>query len=232
MIKIEIWSDVLCPFCFIGYRNLQRALEQFEGAEKVEITWHSFLLNPDMKTDLSVDSATALARAKGQSVEWARQVQQQVADMGQQSGVEFRFDKSITASSLRAHHLIQFAKQHDVAEKVEVALFEAHFQNGENIDSPDLLVKIGAEAGLEKETVLQALEDPKFAAAIDSDVYQARTMGVQGVPFFLFNEKYAVRGAQPADTFLQVLKQVGQESLKEETSSDNDLSCDTDSKSC
>lgn len=203
--KVEIWSDVMCPFCYIGKRRFEAALAQFDDAANVEINWKSFQLNPTLKTDPSISIHQYLANAKGWDLEYAQQVNQQVTEMAEGEGLTYNFDRAIVANSFNAHRLIQLAKQHGLGGAAEEALFKAYFTEGKNIDDYETLINIGTAIGLPAEEIKQMLDTNSFADAINADINEAQALGIRGVPFFVIDRKYAVSGAQPTEVFLQAL---------------------------
>lgn len=205
--KVEIWSDVMCPFCYIGKRRFEKALEQFEYAEDVQVEWKSFQLNPNMETDPDLNINDYLADAKGWSPEQARQMNQRVTDMAAEIGLEYNMDQAVVANSFDAHRFVQFAKTLDKGDQAEEALFRAYFTEGKNIADFDILVDLASNIGLDTDDTLEMLESDQFTNAVKHDIQIASSMNIQGVPFFLFDRKFAVSGAREIDVFLKALKQ-------------------------
>lgn len=208
MIKIDIWSDVRCPFCFIGKRHLENALEKFDGKEHVEVEWHSFQLDPNLKTQPELSTIEYFKQTKGVSEDQARQMLSLAKNMALESGLETDLENLILANSYRAHQVIQLAKEKGLANEVKEALFKAHFSEAKNIDDVEALVEIAKNLGLSEDEVRKALQDEVYTYAVKQDEMQARNYGVGGVPFFVFNNKYSVSGAQPVETFLEVLEKI------------------------
>lgn len=204
----------MCPFCYIGKRRFEKALAQFPHREKVSIEWKSFQLNPAMQTDPDTNINEYLAEIKGWSIDYARQVNAQVTQMAAEEGLQYDFDKAIVANSLNAHRLVQLAKTDDKGSEMEERLFKAYFTEGKNIDDPAELQRIGTATGLDEEAVSKLLESDQYTDKVQQDIYEAQQIGVRGVPFFLFNERYAVSGAQPVETFLATLNKAWQEGEK------------------
>ncbi|HEU5148072.1 MAG TPA: DsbA family oxidoreductase [Chryseosolibacter sp.] len=209
--KIDIWSDVRCPFCYIGKRKFERALEKFEHRAKVQVVWHSFQLDPQLKTQTEVHAYDYLAKVKGITYEQAVEMHERVIDIGAEVDINFAFDRVIVANSFNAHRLIQLAKVKDVADAAEEALFKAHFVEGKNIDDQEVLVHIGEELSIPVDEVRTMLLSEDFAAEVQKDESLARSIGIRGVPFFILMDKYAVSGAQAPETFLQALTKVWNE---------------------
>jgi len=208
--KVEIWSDVMCPFCYIGKRNFELALKEFPQKEQVEIEWKSFQLNPAMVTDPSKNINEFLAEHKGIAVAQAKQMNDRVTEMAREVGLHYDFDKAIVANSFDAHRLSHFAKKHGVQNAVEELLFKAYFTEGKNTADHEILIAIAVEAGLNSEEARTMLASNQFADDVNSDIYEAQQVGARGVPFFVFDYKYAVSGAQPSELFLQVLNRASE----------------------
>lgn len=204
--KVEIWSDVVCPFCYIGKRKFEAALAQFANADEVELVWHSFLLDPDLKSDGKTSPYEYLAERKGMSVEQSKQMHQQVTGMAKEVGLDYHFENAIVANSIDAHRLLQLAKQHGFGDAAKEQLFKAYFIDGKNIGSHETLQAIGESIGLDAATVADVLASNAYLAEVQADVAEAQRIGVRGVPFFVFDRKYAISGAQPAEAFLGALQ--------------------------
>jgi len=211
MIHIEIWSDVMCPFCYIGKRRFEEALAQFPGKNSVDITWKSFQLNPNMVTDPKKNINQFLAEHKGISVTQAKQMNDRVTEMARGVGLLYDFDKAIVANSFDAHRLSHFAKQHGKQDAMEERLFKAYFTEGRNTADHKTLIQLAAEIGLDATEVRTMLSGDNFSDDVERDIYEAQQVGAQGVPFFVFNNKYALSGAQPSQLFLQVLNKIAEE---------------------
>lgn len=212
--KIEIWSDVMCPFCYIGKRKFEKALAQFEHKDKIEIEWKSYQLNPDMVTDPTKNIDTYLAEAKGMPLEKAKQLNAHVTQMAKDNGLTYNFDKAIVANSFNAHRFSHFAKSKNLQDAAEERLFKAYFTEGKNTDDVETLIQLGSEIGLDKIETKKMLESNDFSDAVREDIYEAQQINVSGVPFFVFDRKYAISGAQESQVFLSALKTAYAESLE------------------
>lgn len=208
--KVEIWSDVMCPFCYIGKRKFEQALEQFLERNSVEIEWKSFQLNPGMKTDPSKNINQFLAEHKGISVAQAKLMNDRVTEMAREVGLHYDFDKAIVANSFAAHRLSHYAKKYGKQDAMEERLFKAYFTEGKNTADHETLIQLAGEVGLDENEVRVMFSGNDFADDVNNDIYEAHQVGARGVPFFVFNNKYAVSGAQPSELFLQVLNKVSQ----------------------
>lgn len=203
--KVEIWSDVMCPFCYIGKRKFEKALNEFEGKENIEIVWKSFQLDPSTVTDPSLSTIDHLAEKKGWSKEQAKETTAHVSNIAKQVGLDFHFDKAVVANSFDAHRLSHLAKKHGKQNDLEEKLFSAYFTEGKNTADHDTLSQIAIEIGLDKNEVNDLLKSELYADKVEEDIDQAQQIGVRGVPFFVLDRKYAVSGAQEPDAFLQAL---------------------------
>ncbi|WEK21457.1 MAG: DsbA family oxidoreductase [Candidatus Pedobacter colombiensis] len=209
--KVDIWSDVRCPFCYIGKRKFEMALAQFEHKDDVEIEWHSFELDPHAATLLDKSAYDYLAERYGRSREWAVETHKQVTQSAAEVGLTFNFDKSVIANSFDAHRLIQLAKQNGAGDLVEENLFKAHFTDGKNIADHEVLLQIGKDSGLNALEVEVMLKSNDFTDEVRYDEKTAQDLGITGVPFFIFDQKLAVSGAQAPETFLGAMIKAGQE---------------------
>ncbi|WP_367867400.1 DsbA family oxidoreductase [Pedobacter sp. WC2423] len=214
--KVDIWSDVNCPFCYIGKRKFELALEQFEHKDKVKVEWHSFELDPNAETKPELNAYDYLAEKKGQTREWSVQMHEQVTGAAAEVGLKFNFDQVVIANSFNAHRLIQLAKSKGLDNEIEEQLFIAHFTEGKNIDDAAVLIETGKAAGLDQNDIEALLSDNTFTEEVRADEQIAQQIGISGVPFFIINQKLAVSGAQPPATFLGALEQAWTNSMSEE----------------
>ena len=196
----------MCPFCYIGKRNFERALEQFADKDKLQVVWKSFQLDPSIPEVQSESYSNYLVKAKGMPKAQVDAMLANVTQNAKNAGLDYDFDKSVMVNSLKAHKVIQFAKTRGLGDVAEERFFKAFFTEGENIADDATLIKIGKDIGLDEAAVELALTNDKYLDMINQDIQEARTIGVQGVPFFVFNRKYAVSGAQPPQAFLQTLQ--------------------------
>lgn len=201
--KVDIWSDIRCPFCYVGKKNFEKALDQFPNKDEIEVTWHSFQLDPDMKTQPEKNSLEYFSEIKGVPVAQAKEMYAHVYKAGKDAGIEFNFDHQKVANSYRAHLLLQLAATKNLANETEEALFKAQLIDGKNIDDEATLVEIGQSVSLEEEEIKNALNADEFKHAVAQDVMLARQMGINAVPFFVINDKYGVSGAQPSPVFFR-----------------------------
>jgi predicted DsbA family dithiol-disulfide isomerase len=213
--KIEIWSDIVCPFCYIGKRKFENALDQFAHKNEVQVEWKSFQLNPEMQTDKNKNIYQYLAERKGWSVEQSRNIHEQMARTAKEVGLNYNFDKAVPANTFNAHRLIHLAAKYDLQNEAEERLFSAYFTEGKNIDDKEILERLGIRIGLPEEEIRNILETDAYAYEVTMDEAEAQQLGVRGVPFFVIDSKYAVSGAQPSETFLKALQHAWKEYEKE-----------------
>lgn len=206
--KVEIWSDIMCPFCYIGKRHFESALQQFPHSDKVEIEWKSFQLDPTIPENLPQTNVYEyLAQRKGMSVEQSKQMHGNVVAMAKNAGLDYNFDIAVVANSFKAHQLIQLAKSKGLGDVAEEQLFKAYFTEGKNFGDPSTLIELGKSIGLSQEEINEAFTNPVYGSKVKADIQEAQQIGVTGVPFFVFDRKYAISGAQPAEAFVQALEQ-------------------------
>jgi protein disulfide-isomerase len=215
--KVEIWSDIMCPFCYIGKRNFEAALKEFDAKNEIEIEWKSFQLDPTIPKsfDKKLSTYEYLAERKGMSVEKAIELHSNVTEMARNVGLTYNFDQSVVANSFDAHKLIQFAKTKGLGDAAEEQLFKAYFTDGKDMSNHSILVELGKEIGLNEKEVISALESEQYSSKVNFDISEGSQLGVTGVPFFVFDRKYAISGAQPIETFLNALKESFAESKNE-----------------
>ena len=213
--RIEIWSDVVCPWCYIGKRRLEKALAGFEHADQVEVVYRSFELDPSAPQHGHEPTLTTLARKYGRSEAEMRQMMQHVSDTAAEEGLAFRLLDNVHTNTVDAHRLLHLAlesggpaQQRDLKE----ALLAAYFTRAEDVGDHAVLTAAATTAGLDAGRVAEVLSGEEYADAVAADVAQARAYGATGVPFFVVDERYGISGAQPTEVFSQVLTQAWAES--------------------
>jgi len=216
--KIEIWSDIACPFCYIGKKHLEEALENFEHTGNVEIVWKSFQLDPDFTPKQGQTLYESLAERKGWSITQTKQISQNVVQMGKTAGLLIDFDRVVPANTHKAHVLLQYAKQFGKGNEVKEALLKAYFTEGKDVGNENILTEIAKNAGLTEFTT-SVFSSENYIDKIQNDIYESRQMGVQGVPFFVVNEQYAISGAQPVKVFSNTIEKAYQDWQKSQPKS-------------
>lgn len=219
----------MCPFCYIGKRHLEAALKEFPQKDQVEIVWKSFQLNPDMPESSDENVYEYLAKAKGISLEQSKQMHERVIEMAKNAGLDYNFDIAKVANSFKAHRVLQLAKRSNLGDELKEELLHAYFTEGKNVSDKQVLIELAEKVGMTAEDVELALSNDSFANYVNQDIEEARQIRVQGVPFFVFDRKYAISGAQPVEHFKATLEKVQAESSPFiNTSSEQGDSCDVD----
>lgn len=209
--KITIWSDFVCPFCFIGQAHLDTALENFEHKDDVEIEYKSYLLMPDAEYQPGLSYYEFFADKFGMPVDKAEKQLKQQAESAKASGVVMNHDIAKIANTFDGHRAFQYAKEQGRGTDFFKRFYSAHFTEGEVLSDTDTIVRISEEIGLDGDAVRSVVENEENTDKIQQDISQAQQLGVQGVPFFLVNDKYSISGAQPVELFQQALNQIWQE---------------------
>ncbi|HZG72605.1 MAG TPA: DsbA family oxidoreductase [Chondromyces sp.] len=209
--RIEVWSDFVCPFCYIGKRRLEDALRQFDQRDKVEVMYRSFELDPQARKEHGKSIHELLAAKYGMSLEQARQANEGVGRQAKEVGLDFRFDTMIPTNTFDAHRLAKFAEREGKGKEITERLLKAYFTDSKDLGDKDTLADLAEEMGLNRTKVEGVLASNQFATEVRDDEQEAYQIGVKGVPFFVFNQKYAVSGAQPTEVFVNVLEKVWQE---------------------
>ena len=199
--KIEVWSDFGCPFCYIGKRRLERALESFSHRDEIELVYRSFELDPGAPKDTESSIHELLAVKYGLSLEQAKESNRNVAQQAQTEGLTYNFDTIIPTNTFDAHRLAHYAGEQGKAKEMTERLFRAYFTDSLHIGDRDTLVRLAEEVGLDGATAREVLEQNTYADAVREDENEARRLGIRGVPFFVLRGKYAVSGAQPLEIF-------------------------------
>lgn len=210
-IKIDVWSDIACPWCYIGKRNLETGLQAAaadEDAPRVEVVFHSFELSPDTPVDFEGGEADYLSLHKGISAEQARSMLDRVTGVAADAGLHYRFDLLRHTNTVKAHELLHFAKEHGRQAEMAERLMSAYFTEGRHLGREDELVALAADAGLDADAARAALQSGRYLPAVRADQAQAVAYGITGVPFFVIDGTYGVSGAQPAEAFTQIVRQV------------------------
>ena len=214
--KVEIWSDVVCPWCYVGKRRFEQALARFTHGDEVEVEWKSFELDPGARSaapgDGGPDYADRLAKKYSTTRAGAQQMLDSMTLAAAAEGLDFRFDLAVSANTFEAHQVIHLAAARGLQDQVKERLLRGYFTEGEAVGDRAVLVRLAAEAGLDAAEVEKALEEQEYATAVRADEAEAGALGISGVPFFVIDRKYGVSGAQPADQLLQVLERTWNES--------------------
>ena len=204
---VEIWSDVVCPWCYVGKRRFEEALAQFDGADEVEVVWRSFELDPDAPVEREGAYVDRLAAKYGVSTQEAQAMVDRIVDAGERMGIEFRFDRARPGNTFAAHRLLHLARDRGRQNEVKERLLRAAFTEGHPVGEVDTLVRLGADAGLDEDEARAVLTDPsRYADAVRADEREAVALGARGVPFFVIDRRYGVAGAQAVELFVEALE--------------------------
>ena len=210
--RVEIWSDVVCPWCYIGKRRFEQALASFPHRNEVEVVWRSFELDPSAPAERVGDYAELLSAKYGVPVARAQEMIDTMTATAAQEGLDFRFDRARPGSTFDAHRLLHLAAERGVQDALKERLLRATFTEGEPIGDVETLVRLAAEVGLDAEEARDVLRGSRFADEVRADEREAQRFGITGVPFFVVDRTYGVSGAQPADALRQVLDKAWQDS--------------------
>ncbi|MFG2088875.1 MULTISPECIES: DsbA family oxidoreductase [unclassified Spirillospora] len=203
--RVEIWSDVICPWCYIGKRQFEQALDGFGHRDQVEVVYRAFQLDPSFPEGETMDVADMLAGKYGMSREQAVEMNRQMEERAAGVGLEYHLEGGRSGNTADAHRMIHLGAEHGVQDAVVEALFKAHFTDRRSVFDHDSLVEVVAEAGLHATEAREVLTSGRFASDVDAEQRAARDIGATGVPFFVIDRRYGVSGAQPTETFAEVL---------------------------
>jgi predicted DsbA family dithiol-disulfide isomerase len=217
--KIEVWSDFVCPFCYIGKRRLELALNEFEHKNHVQIMYKSFELDPNAKAKPNQNIHEYLAAKKGITIDHVREMNKKLEKQAEEVGLIYNFDTMQHTNTFDAHRLAKYAETKQLGLELIEKLLQAYFTESELISDYDTLLGIALDIGLDKADVEEILATNRYAKRVIEDEETAKQIGIKGVPFFVFNEKYAVSGAQPKETFVNVLQTVWEEEYENSSNS-------------
>ena len=205
-ITVDIWSDLVCPFCYIGKRHLETALARFPERDRVQVRWHAFQLDPNPVRDRTQSLHQRLAEKYGQDLAWAKSATERTSAMARAAGLNFNYDRAVPANTLKAHRLTKLAETKGLADRAEERFMSAYFIEGKDLDDPATLAALAAEIGLDAAEAKRAIETDGLNEAVWRDESAAMDLGVRGVPFFLIDNEIPISGAQPVDVFLAALQ--------------------------
>ena len=204
--QIEVWSDVVCPWCYIGKRRLETALERFPHRDEVDVVWRSFQLDPTIPEGETFPTLPALAAKYGVSVDQMAENMHRVEELAAAEGLEYHLAEGISGNTSLAHELIHLAAEHGLQGEMKERLLHAHFEEQRPVFDLESLVPLALEVGLDEAEVREALTDRRYRAAVGQDAATAQALGATGVPFFVVDRKYGAAGAQPPELLLQILE--------------------------
>ena len=206
--QIEIWSDVVCPWCYLGKRHFEQALERFPYRDEVEVTYRSFELDPSAPSGVTMPTVERLASKYGMGLEQAYAAQRQMEQRAAQAGLTFRMEDLRSGNTRDAHRLLQLARARGRGAELTERLHRAYFTDQASIFDHPSLAGFAADVGLDRDEALAVLAGDQYAEAVEAEEQVAYSLGVTGVPFFVIDRRYGISGAQPAETIAQVLERV------------------------
>jgi predicted DsbA family dithiol-disulfide isomerase len=210
-LALEIWSDVVCPWCYVGKRRLEAALRRLPDGDDVQVRWRSFQLDPEAPPARDLPSDEHLAAKYGMSVEDARGLNAQMTALAAGEGLEYHLDRTRGGNTFDAHRLIHLGAARGIQDAIKERLMRGYFTEGAAVGDHETLVRLGADAGLDPEEARATLESDAFADDVRVDEELARRMGIRGVPYFVLNRRFGVSGAQPAEILAQAFERARQE---------------------
>ena len=205
--QVEIWSDPVCPWCYLGKRRFERALESFDHRDEVTVVYRSFELDPSAPPGVTTPTVDRLAGKYGMTAGQAGEAQRQMEQLAAQDGLEFRMDDLRSGNTRDAHRLLHLAKAHGVQAELAERLHRAYFTEQASIFDHSSLTDLAVEAGLDRDDVIRVLASQEYGDAVDTDEAMAQALGVNGVPLFVIDRRYGISGAQPPEVIAQVLDQ-------------------------
>lgn len=208
--QVEIWSDIVCPWCYIGKRRFEKALESFEHADEVEVTWRSFQLDPGFPRGEGVPVYDALSAKMGAPREQVRAMTEQVTQVAAQEGLEYDFASGVMVNTFDAHRLVHLAQSRGLGDAAHERFMDAQLVQARDLSDPENLVAVAVEIGLEEREVREVLAGDAFTAEVEADIDTARRLGATGVPFFVMDRAFGVSGAQPVEVFASALEKAHQ----------------------
>ncbi|WP_294641920.1 DsbA family oxidoreductase [uncultured Rothia sp.] len=214
--RIDIWSDIVCPFCYVGKRNLEQALAEFEHRDEVEVVWHSFELDPSATEHPAGSLPELIAKKYSMPLEQAIASQESLAERAREVGLEFNWRQARYGNTFDAHRVIQYAAEQGLASAAQEAFKMAYFTQGRSVQDHESILDIASEIGLDTAEVEAVLKSDRYAVQVRADEQLAHQLGITGVPFFLFESKWAVNGAQPAEALVQALRHVWEQTRQVE----------------
>ena len=209
--KVEIWSDVVCPWCYIGKRRFETALRAFDGRDDVEVQWRSFQLNPEQPRGARTTHDEYLAAKLRTTKEQVHELNARVVGLAAAEGLHYDFDRYQVINTFDAHRVAHLGAAHGLADAVQERFLSAQLEQGEVLDDPETLVRLGSEVGIPTQEIRDVLASDAYTAEVQGDIDEAHRIGCNGVPFFVIDRRYGISGAQPADLFLQALTRASED---------------------
>jgi predicted DsbA family dithiol-disulfide isomerase len=218
-VRVEIWSDVVCPWCYIGKRRFEKALARFDHSDEVEVVWRSFQLHPEHPKGVREPLEESLAAKIGGTVEQVRVMNDHVKTLAAAEGLYYDFESYTLVNTFDAHRLTHLAKAHGLGAELHERFLRAQLIEGEVLDDADTLVRLSAESGVPEDDARQVLEDDDYTADVNEEIRELRALGGNGVPFFVIDRRYGISGAQSTEVFLRALETARAEEAQRSSSS-------------
>jgi predicted DsbA family dithiol-disulfide isomerase len=206
VITIEIWSDIVCPFCYVGKKKIQQVIEKLNIEDEVQIIWRSYQLDPDLPSEKAYPSLEYLMLKKNISAEQMQGMNEYLKQQGLQYGIDFQLDKSMVFNTFNAHRLLQWSKEFNKSTELKEAFMKAYFTDGIDLSNPDNLISVVGMVGLDTEKAKEIINSTSYSESVNDDIYQSKTINLRGVPHFLFNDKFFISGAQEDLVFENAIK--------------------------
>jgi predicted DsbA family dithiol-disulfide isomerase len=204
---VEVWSDVACPWCYIGKRRFERALAGFDAAADVDVTWRSYQLDPSIPRGSRLAHDKMLAEKYGVSADQVRAMNDRVVGLAAAEGLDYHFERYVMVNTLDAHRMSHLARSQGLGPEMHERLFHAQFVEGAVLDDPDTLVRLATEVGVDEDGAREVADGDAFADEVADDIREAQMLGVSGVPFFAIDRRFGISGAQPTELFASALEQ-------------------------
>lgn len=209
--KVEVWSDYVCPFCYIGKRELERAIKDLKLENEIEVEFKSYILDPTTPVDTEEPIYSSLAKKYRTTEDEIKKMTQNVVNRAKEVGLQYDFDNMKNANTLASHLLVKWAEKQNKGEQLSEKLFQAYFIEGKHIGKKEILLNLVEEIGLNKEEAEVVLKNNTYKEEVDQDINEAAQLGVRGVPFFVINNKYGISGAQPQSVFKEAVEKAAKE---------------------
>lgn len=219
--KIEIWSDFVCPYCYIGKRRLEIALDKFKDKKNVELVFKSFELDPYAKKKYDESIYELIAKKYRISLEESKAINKQIIEQAKELGLDYNFDDLKYTNTFDAHRISQYAKEEGRMNELSERILKGYFIEALDISNHDVLLRLAKEVGLDSKNVIEVLSSNKYSENVRNDENTAAKLGIRGVPYFIFNDKYVVSGAQPPQVFLEILEKISKEEIEMLSQSNN-----------
>jgi predicted DsbA family dithiol-disulfide isomerase len=202
---VEIWSDVACPWCYIGKRRFERARAEFDGSDDVAVTWRSFQLDPSIPRGVRTNHDRSLANKLGATPEQVAALNERVTTLAAAEGLDYHFERYISVNTFDAHRIEHLAKAHGLGAEMHERLFRGQFVEGAVLDDPDTLVQLAVEVGLPEGDARQVVQSDAYSSDVADDIHEAQVLGINGVPFFVIDRRFGISGAQSSDLIRSTL---------------------------